>query len=365
MRDVWDQMMQWEEEHREFALARVVETWGSAPRGVGSAMLVTTDLQIAGSVSGGCIEGAVVEEARSVLATGTPKQLTYGVDDETAYSVGLSCGGEVSVLLEKSPCLSPLQGTQALWQTFRAKINDNKPVILMTRVSSPASPDAAESPDAAAPAHDECGPYLLVDVDGSVTGDWGALTPVAVAEALRAYEGRQSEVVELDSERVFIQVFPRREQLIIIGAGHISIPLVQFAQQLELDTVVIDPRSVFATAERFPVPPSQLFAKWPEEVFDEWDLNDETYTVVLTHDPKIDDQALHYFLRSPVAYIGALGGRKSHGKRRDRLKEAGFDDDAINRIKGPVGLDIGAETAAEIALSIVAEVVAVKRSRQG
>jgi xanthine dehydrogenase accessory factor len=349
MRDVWEQLLQWEAEKREFALARVVETWGSAPRGVGAAMLVDKDLQIAGSVSGGCIEGDVIEEAKAVLETGTPKQLTYGVDDETAFSVGLSCGGEVTVLLERSPCLSPLPATQSVWEAFRARVNDNKPAVLLTRLSA--------STDGSHP--------LLVDDEGTVTGEWGALTAAARGAALKAYEARQSAVAELGGERVFIQVFPRRDQLIIIGAGHLSIPLVQFVRQLEIDTVVIDPRRVFATPERFPVQPSQLLARWPEEVLEDWDLNDETYAVVLTHDPKIDDQALHYFLRSPVAYIGALGGRKSHGKRRERLREAGFDDAAINRIKGPVGLDIGAETAAEIALSIAAEVVAVKRSRQG
>ena len=359
MRDIWEELKQWEGGGEPFALARVVATWGSAPRAVGSAMLVGADRRVTGSVSGGCIEGAVIEEAARVLETGSPKQLTYGVDDETAWSVGLSCGGQVSVLVERHLAFSDDAGTQSAWEALRTRIAESEPAVLLTRLRSPST--VAEPYDS---------PHLLVSLDGAVAGDWGAANELAIVAAHRAYEARLSEVVQIEGEDVFVQVFPRRDQLIIIGAGHITIPLVQFAHQLELDTVVIDPRDVFARQERFPVPPTKLLAAWPRDVLRDSKLDEETYAVLLTHDPKIDDQALHFFLKAPVAYIGALGGRNSHAKRCERLRGAGFDEDAISRIKGPVGLDIGADTPAEIALSIAAEVVAVKaraleQARQG
>ena len=206
-------------------------------------------------------------------------------------------------------------------------------------------------------------PHLLVSPDGEVIGDWGPVTGSAKSAAVAAYARRESGVTQLEGEMVFAQVFPRRGQLLIVGAGHISLPLVQYAHLLDLDTVVIDPRKVFAKPERFPVQPTHLHPSWPRAVLSEWDLNEDSYCIVLSHDPKIDDEALHFFLKAPVSYVGALGGRKSHTKRRARLQEAGLSDDAIDRIKGPVGLDIGAETPAEIALSIMAEVIAVMRSR--
>tara|TARA_B100000686_G_scaffold138346_1_gene145780 strand:+ start:557 stop:1609 length:1053 start_codon:yes stop_codon:yes gene_type:complete len=345
MRDIWNELVEWDANQEPFAVARVVETWGSSPRKVGSAMLVDGTMKVAGSVSGGCIEGAVIEEAQQVLVTGNPKKLSYGVDDQTAWSAGLSCGGEVSVLVERHWPLAEGDTSEGVWQKLRKEVGDNRPVILLTRVN----PDGAQ-------------PHLLVTPDCDVTGLWGELTEKAVAAALDAYEHRASGLVEIEDEAVFVQVFPQCDQLIVIGAGHISLPLVQYASLLDFETVVIDPREVFAKSERFPVNPTRMFAKWPEAILDDWDLNEATYCVVLTHDPKIDDQALHFFLEAPVAYIGALGGRKSHAKRRSRLKESGYSDAVIDRIKGPVGLDIGAETPAEIALSIVAEIVARKRT---
>ncbi len=346
MRDIWKDVVEWDASARPFALARVVETWGSSPRGVGSAMIVDAAMKVAGSVSGGCIEGAVIEEAGQVLATGAPKKLTYGVDDETAWSVGLSCGGEVSVLVEPHLPQAGGDGSVEVWRQLRERVEGNRPAILLTRLGPGEAP-----------------PHLLVTPEGEVAGSWGAVTETAAAAGLEAYDTRESGVVEVAGEAVFAQVFPRRDQLLVIGAGHITLPLVQYAALVDFETVVIDPREVFATPERFPVQPTQLLAKWPGDLLDGWDLNEDCYCAVLTHDPKIDDEALHRFLEAPVAYIGALGGRRSQEKRRARLQEAGFSEAEIDRIKGPIGLDIGAETPAEIALSILAEIVAVKRSR--
>ena len=346
MKDIWNELENWTQKGEPFALARVIQTWGWAPRHAGSAMIVGKDMEVAGSVSGGCIEGAVIEAAQQVLQGGATKQLTYGVEDETAWSVGLSCGGEVSVLVERHWAFAKGDATRQVWETLRQAVRENRPAVLLT---------ALEETEQI---------HLLIDPEeDEIIGDWGALTDAAFTAGRDVYVRRQNQVIELEGKAVFVQVFPRRDQLLIIGAGHITIPLVQFAQALEFETVVIDPRQVFATEERFPVAPDQLIAKWPEAVLGDMELSDDTYAVLLTHDPKIDDQALHILLKSPVRYIGALGSRKTHAKRCDRLREADFGEEEIGRIKGPAGLDIGAKTPAEIALSIGGEMVAARRSR--
>jgi xanthine dehydrogenase accessory factor len=342
MHDVWDGLIKWTDAGRTLALARVVQTWGSSPRAVGSAMLISEDTHVTGSVSGGCIEAAVIESAGQVLASGKSQYLNYGVDDETAWSVGLSCGGEVSVFVEKH------DGSTEVWAALRTAIADNEPSALLTVVDESAAGE---------PSH------LLVRADGSSVGpgwDSGSIT-AAVEVGLAAHEQRQSSVAQIGGVRVFVHFIARREQVLIVGAGHISLVLVQFAHVLDLDTVVIEPRQVFSRPERFPVQPTQLLPQWPQQVLESWDLNEETYAVLLTHDPKIDDQALHALLRSPVAYIGALGSSRTHAKRCERLREAGFSDTEIDRIDGPIGLDIGADTPAEIALSIAAKIVAIRR----
>lgn len=341
MQDIWNELLQWTSAGRPLALARVIQTWGSSPRGVGAAMIVGEDLQVAGSVSGGCIEGAVIEEALQVLKTGVPRKISYGVEDEKAWSVGLSCGGQVTVLVEKH-----LAGAaQAVWQTLQEAVRQNQPAILLTQLEP-----AAE-------------PHLLVYPDGRLVGTWGERGDGAVAAALDAYQHRLNQVVEIAGKQVFVQVFPRRDRLLIIGATHITIPLVGFARALDFETTVVDPRQVFAAPERFAIPPDHLVSQWPAQALSGWGFDEDTYAVLLTHDPKIDDTALHVLLRQPVAYIGALGSRKTHAKRCERLREAGFDPSEIARIKGPVGLDIGAQTPAEIALSIMAEVTAIRRGR--
>ncbi len=344
MQDIWNQVVEWTQAGRAFALARVIQTWGSAPRSTGAAMIVGEDMQVAGSVSGGCIEGAVIEEAQQVLESGKAKQLSYGIDDEKAWSVGLSCGGEVEVLVERHLAFAE-EASRSVWEALQEAVEQNQPVILLTRLQPVENP------------------HLLVYPDGSPVGDWAGLQEEAVSVALESYAQRRNQVVELAQGAVFVQVFPRQDQLLIIGAGHIAIPLVQFAHALDFATTVIDPRRVFATPERFEVPPRELISQWPGQALSGRELSEDTYAVLLTHDPKIDDEALHLLLKAPVAYIGALGSRKTQAKRVERLREAGFSAEEIGRIKGPAGLDIRAKAPAEIALSIMAEVIAAKRSR--
>ncbi len=346
MEDIWSEILRWTAAGNPFAIARVVRTWGSAPRKAGAAMIVGEDMQVAGSVSGGCIEGAVIGESLRILKSGIPKRLTYGVDDETAWSVGLSCGGEVTVFVEKHPYFSEPSGAQSAWTALESAVQQKEPAILLTHL------EPAEEP------------HLVVTLNGATVGNWGALSEPAVGLAMDAYKQRLNQVVEVEGRPVFVQVFPRRDQLLIIGAGHITLPLVYFAHALDFETAVIDPRQVFATPDRFEKPPHHLFSAWPQEVLAGWDLTEDTYAVLLTHDPKIDDEALHILLRAPLAYIGALGSRKTHAKRCERLRQNGFGEEDIARVKGPAGLDIKADSPAEIALSIMAQVVAAKRDRQ-
>ena len=352
MRDIWEDQLKWINSGEAFVLARVIRTWRSAPRKTGAGMLIGPGMKVAGSVSGGCIEGAVIEEALEVLETGQPSQLNYGVEDELALSVGLSCGGEVSVLVEKHWAFSDEPETRKIWEKLQVCIRNNEPAVLL-------SPLADENKNTK---ENEI-PLLVFPDKRECMGGFQKNRDEATELALAAYGERENSIVEITGKKIFIQVFPRQDQLMIIGSGHISIPLVRFAKELDFLTVVIDPRGVFSNPERFDVPPDQLISKWPDQVLNEWPLNEDTYAILLTHNPKIDDPALHILLKHNLPYIGALGSNRTHAKRCARLEEAGIDKDSIKQIKGPAGVDIGGQTAAEIALSMIAEVIAAKRGR--
>ncbi|RMD95483.1 MAG: XdhC family protein [Calditrichaeota bacterium] len=349
MRDILPEISRWVKKQKPFALATVISTWGSAPRGVGSAMAIGEDLQIAGSVSGGCVEGAVIEEAIQVIKGGQARVLNFGVDDETAWNVGLSCGGTIRVLVEKALPFSERPLDVEIWKSLHQALTKNRPVVLVTQL-----PDERSRSKTA---------HWLVFPDGSLVGDMEGMTAEILDAAHRCYTIRQSQLYPVGEREIFIQVFPARDRLLIIGAGHIAIPLIKFAQELNFETIVIDPRGVFANPERFTVKPDQLICQWPQEVLNNLEINEETYAVLLTHDPKIDDEALKILLKKPVAYIGALGSVKTHKKRIARLQEMGFSLEEIEKIHGPAGLDIQAHSPAEIALSIIGQIVQVKNNK--
>ena len=351
MRDIWEDQLNWIESEEPFVLARVIRTWRSAPRKSGAGMLIGKGMKVAGSVSGGCIEGAVIEEALDALESGESRRISYGVEDDLALSVGLSCGGEVTILLEKHWAFSADPQTKIIWETLQNCISNNIPAVIISPL--PAK-NGSSTEDPAT---------LLILPEGENVGVIQNNHEEAVALAEEVYKERENKIVELGGEEYFFQVFPRRDQLLIIGAGHITIPLVRFANELDFHTIVIDPREVFATPERFTVPPDQLISKWPDDVLPDFPLNEDTYAVLLTHDPKIDDPALHILLKNNLPYIGALGSSRTHAKRCSRLEEAGYDTASIAQIKGPAGVDIGAQTAAEIALSMITEVVAAKHGK--
>lgn len=349
MLDILNEITRWIEKDKPFALASVIQTWGSSPRGVGSAMAIREDMQIAGSVSSGCVENEVIEAALKTLKTGRAKILEFGVSDDKAWSVGLSCGGTIKVFVEKYPACSENTVEREIWNQLTHAIKENKPCILLKNLST---------------SEGRFSRHLLVYSDGSCEGDWGELTPWARETALRVYGDRTSQTVEVEKQEIFVQVFRRRPKLIIIGGSHIAVELVKFSSQLDLETTIIDPREVFTSTERFPVQPKRIIPEWPAKVLPALDLNEDTYAVLLTHDPKIDDEALNVLLPSRIAYIGALGSKKTHAKRCARLREAGFSEEQIARIFGPIGLDINASSPAEIALSIMAEIILTKNARQ-
>lgn len=303
----------WARAGRGVALATVVETWGSAPRPVGSHLVIDGEGNFLGSVSGGCVEGAVIEEAVGVIESGQGKRLTFGVADETAWRVGLSCGGRISVYV------APLAGALEVLSNLNAARAKREAVALITDMQTGAL--SLAQPDA------------------------------ALAEAFRAGRSGLSE-----DGKTFVDVHVPGVTLVVIGAVHISQALAEMARLVGLPVTIIDPRTAFATPERFPG--VALRAEWPEEALKTLPLDTYTALIALTHDPKIDDGAIRAALTAGCFYVGALGSRKTHAKRCERLADLGA---ALARIKAPIGLDIGALSPAEIAVSILAQVIGEMR----
>ena len=310
----------WLSAGRRVALATVVATRRSAPRPVGAKLAVSESGEIAGSVSGGCVEPDVVEHARSVFATGEPRLLSYGISDELAARVGLPCGGEIDVFLERVEPGTPLTAPSG-----SAIVT----VVAGERLGEKTIAAAADDPD----------------VD------------------LLVRSGR-SAVVEREGERVFCEVFAPPTRLVAVGAVDLAEELCRAARALGWRTIVVDPRPRFATRERVPSA-DEIVAAWPDEALERLGLDDATAIVALSHDDKIDVPALAGALASGAFYVGALGSRRSQARRRELLREQGVDEEALERLAGPAGLDLGAEAPAEVALSILAEIVALRNGREG
>ncbi len=307
----------WKDAGHGVALAFVMETWGSSPRPVGSVMVIRDDMAVEGSVSGGCVEGAVIDAAIESLTTGAGQRLDFGVADAKAWEVGLSCGGRIAVLV--TPIAEGGLPREALGDLARD---------IVARRASAVAFDAANG-----------------------------------ARLERSSEDGEmvSALSDDESSFTFRQVPPRR--VVIIGGVHITQFLAPMARQAGYDVVVIDPRAVFSAAERFPG--SDCRTAWPDEAMAELGLDTRTAVVTLTHDPKIDDPGLQAALASDAFYIGCLGSRRTHAARCERLAEAGFSKADLARLHGPVGLDIGARTPAEIAVSILAQMIAVESGASG
>ena len=339
MQEVIDDIDRWHDEKQSVALATVVQTWGSAPRKVGAKMALTPEGSISGSVSGGCVEGAVFEEGTAALEANKPKLLHYGVADETAWDVGLACGGTIEVFVE------PLD--TAVYQFIHNLIQNDEAGATITVIRGP---------------KELLGRKLAVSRAGEQIGTLGdtALDAQAIAAEAKAV---QPQRIHLNDEiELFIDTVRPAPTLILVGGVHIAIALTSYAKTLGYRTLVIDPRRAFGSDERFPHV-GQLIQAWPDKAFAEVKITPETAVALLTHDPKIDDPALKIILQERPFYIGALGSRKTHAKRVERLRGYGFSETEIGRIHGPIGLDIGAQTPEEIALSIMAEIVQARSSK--
>lgn len=341
--DVLMNLDDWRRRGARFATATVVETWGSAPRPVGSKLAVAQDGVMVGSVSAGCVEGAVFEACQAALESGRPELLTYGVADETAWEVGLMCGGTIRVFVE------PDSAWQSVYTGLSELLKQRRPLAVVHVLEGP--PELLNR-------------KLLVREDGATSGDLQLpLQEGVVQQALDGLANDTSTILQLeDGVCLFLEAYPRPPRLIVIGAVHIAQPLVEIAAQAGFDTLVVDPRAAFATRQRFPNA-SQLVRKWPQQALPELQLDRSAYVVSLTHDAKIDDPALQLALRSQARYVGALGSRRTNQLRRERLSQAGFTGEELARLHAPVGLDIGGRTPAEIAVSIVAEMIQVRNAK--
>jgi len=309
--------------------AVVTAVWGSAPQAEGATMLVSAGGHMAGSVSGGCVETAVAEEVRSAIARGRAALVRYGISDERAWEVGLACGGTLEVLVQPAvpaPVLDAARGPGG--------------VVVATVLDGPG-----------------LGRIIAFD-DASPAG--GSEVGQAALDALRSGRSRTARLpVDGIVAAVFLEVFARPPRLVIFGGVHVAAALVPMARALGYHTIVADGRPAFLTRERFP-DADELIVGWPEKAFARAGLDAATAVVVLTHDPKFDDPALMIALRSPAAYIGAIGSKKTQTSRRERLRAAGLTDSQLARLFGPIGLDLGGRSPAETALAILAEMTAVR-----
>lgn len=318
--------LEWHRAGKMVILATVVETWGSAPRPVGAQLVISAEAEMMGSVSGGCVEGAVIAEALQAAEDGQCRILEFGVSDGDAFSVGLACGGRIRIMIE------PIG------------IGQGPEVALLERITAARALREA----------------IGIETD---THLWSRRL-IYYNDAPEAFDSDRSGFAEDGVHFHWIVNPPLR--LAIIGGVHIAQPLVRMAAMAGYDVTLIDPREAFASEARFPG--ERLLHDWPDAALKAHGLDHRTALVTLTHDPKLDDPALITALPSPVFYIGALGSRRTHAKRVERLKAAGFSDEQIARIHAPVGLDIGARTPAEIALAILGEITARLRrpeTRQG
>jgi xanthine dehydrogenase accessory factor len=344
MTSVLETITKWERRGDRIALATVVETKKSAPQPAGTKMAINERDQVVGAVSGGCVEGAVIEVAEQVLAGAEPRLLHYGIADSEAWDVGLPCGGEISIWVEAYP-------PGGLQSRFTELARSGARAVLVTAVDGCPQPGAK----------------LLVAADSNPLGTLGdaELDAAALEIAREALWSEDGELREQAGARLFVDVAAPPPRLIIVGAVDFAAQLSEVAALAGWRTFVVDPRARFASRERFPAA-ERVIAAWPQKAFGQLEPIDRaTAIAVLTHDPKLDDAALIAALASDAGYIGAMGSRRAQAHRRERLLNAGIDQAQLERVAAPIGLDLGARTAAETALSIMAEIVALRRGRTG
>jgi xanthine dehydrogenase accessory factor len=338
--------------------AVVVRTFGSAPRPEGAVLLYADDGRIAGSVSGGCVEGAAAEEIDRARSTGRERVIRYGISDEQAWDVGLACGGTIDVLVQPQV---PAPVVDAARASLGAGGRGAAVVTPLPGDSPPADFGAHEPGDGATPE-----PELIVHEDGRLDGSLGRpeMNAALVEGALEALRRGMSRTLDIGERSYFVEAFPVRPRLVVVGAVEVARSLVRLAAELGYETVVVDGRASFATKERFP-DVDKLVVGWPDEIADEIGLGQNDAVAVLTHDVKFDEPAIVESLRRHCRYVGAVGSRKTQADRRARLRDAGVTDDELADLRGPIGLDLGGRNPAETALAILAEIVAERYGGSG
>ncbi|MFQ5666613.1 MAG: XdhC family protein [Candidatus Binatia bacterium] len=346
MRDILADLERWREQDEHIALATLVAVRGSAPRAPGARLCLTRSGRMAGSVSGGCVENDVFARALQVLDHGQPVVASYGIADEFAVQVGLSCGGRIDVLIEPF-------GASDAWHALRHALEQQRPAALAVGLT----------------------PSSLLGRKLAVVGSHatvGCIDPSldqqVRTEARRLLVEGGTRVLTIpwsDKEAtVFVEAFPPPLRLFVVGATHTAIALCRLAKGLGFHVTILDARSLYATTERFPEA-DEILCGTPGNTLQVATLDEYAYVVVLTHDPKFDVPALAHALRSGARYIGVMGSRGTHARRRERLQQEGFSEGALARIRAPIGLDLGARTPEEIALAILAEMLAVRSGRSG
>jgi xanthine dehydrogenase accessory factor len=330
VRAIAGQIQRWLDADESIALATVVWAEGSSPRQLGSRMAVTASGQMAGSVSGGCVEGDVLRQAQEVLAGQAPRRLRYSAVDEDGWEVGLACGGTIEVFVEPFT---------AVHRQLLGALQHEEVVALATRLDG--------------------GGHLLAWPNGRLSGDRSLAPQLMALLAAGLFPGPAAKLKRRPEGDVFLEIFTRPPTLTIVGAVHIAVSLSALAPALGFHVRVVDARRAFATRDRFPHA-DELIVAWPQDALGPEHLRAQDAVVVLTHDPKFDVPALEEALRSPVGYIGLLGSRATQDKRRAALQERGFGEEDLARIHGPVGLNLGGRQPSEIALAILAEIVAVR-----
>jgi xanthine dehydrogenase accessory factor len=330
MRAIGEQIERWLAADESVALATLVWAEGSSPRPLGSRMAVTASGQMTGSVSGGCVEGDILREAQEVLAGADPRRLRYAAIGEDSWEVGLACGGTIEVFVEPFT---------AIHRQLLTALQDEETVAMATRLDGSG--------------------HLLAWPNGQLNGDHSLAPELMATLGDGPLPSPTAGLKRRPEGDIFVEVFTRSPALTIVGAVHIAVPLVTMAQALGFHVRIVDARRAFATRDRFP-DADELIVAWPQDVLDPRHLRHQDAVVVLTHDPKFDVPALETALRSPVGYIGLLGSTTTQEERQSALTERGFSEPELARIHGPVGLDLGGKQPAEIALAILAEIVAVQ-----
>ena len=354
MRDELDRLQRWQADGVRFGLATVVSTSRSAPRPPGATLALHPDGEVLGSVSGGCVEGAVVEIATEVLDSGQPQRVTYGISDDEAFAVGLTCGGTIEVFVR--PVTSDTLDLDRLAQRLDAE----DPVAVATIVEHPDAPELVGTAIMVEPAGSH-GSSGNADLDHAIVQSAQGLLAQG-ATGLRHF-GPDGER-RMDDVAVLVESFAPRPRMLVFGAIDFAGAVASVGSFLGYHVTVCDARARFATAARFP-DADEVVVEWPHRYLGATEVDERTAICVLTHDPKFDVPVLKVALETSAGYLGVMGSRRTHEDRLDRLREEGVSEDDLARLRSPIGLDLGARTPQETAVSIAAELVMLRHGGSG